>query len=375
MISGLYHHRTQAADAQGIHINEMFRALKRRGVDMKMIALVKDEAVGLESRGGLLDKVISLLPGFVYELMEIGFNVLGILKLYRATRMYRPDFIYERYSIFNIAGCVVSKLTGVPLIEEINAPLAYEKQKYDQLYLKKIAQAVETWIVCQAAFRTVAVTQVLKQILVDNGAIPAKITVMPNGINLDEYKNSISVVTKKRVVLGFTGWFKDWHGLKELIDAFHDHQWHRQGLQLLLVGDGPERERLDNAIIEYGLEEHIIITGAVSRDRLAKMLQEIDVALQPAATQYASPMKLIEYMAAGKAIIAPDQANIRELLKNGENALLFEPGNFADLARQVEKINNSPDLIRTLGLNARKTVQEKPLTWDYNASQVIELLK
>ena len=370
---GIYHHRTQATDAQGIHINEMFNAFIRLGIDMKMVALVRDEALGKESREGLLGRISSEIPSLIYELMEIGFNLPGIFRLYRAVVKTRPLFIYERYSIYNLAGLVVSWLTGVPLIEEVNSPLAHEKKNYGNLHFPGLAQLIETFIINGSA-KTIAVTESLKKMLVSKGANAKNIVVMLNGVNLVDYFVINDVKEKPEVVLGFIGWFRPWHGLEALIDIFGARKWHDQNVRLLLVGDGPLRGRLEKIIARLELEDHVSITGAVPRDRLGDYLKRIDIALQPAATSYACPMKLIEYMAAGKAIVAPDQPNIRELLVHEHNGLLFDPGNVAAQARQIELLLADGERISQLGRAARKTVETKALTWDHNAAQVMDLI-
>jgi glycosyltransferase involved in cell wall biosynthesis len=373
-IKAIYHHRTQATDAQGIHINEMYNAFLRLGIDMKMVALVKNEAVGQESRKGMTGKIISVLPSFIYELMEISFNFVGFFRLFAAVSQHKPQFIYERYSIYNIAGCLVSKLTNVPLIEEVNSPLTFEKKKYETLHFPKFAQMVENWVV-NNAFKTIAVTRVLKEMLGQNGAHLEKIVVMSNGVNLEDYPlPTIDKSVMTPIVLGFIGWFRDWHGLEQVIETYTQHKWHKKNVEMLFVGDGPEKKNLENVILKNNLKKYVRITGAVDRKQLKNYLQRIDIAIQPAATEYASPMKLIEYMAAQKAIIAPDQANIRELLQDHFNAVLFRPGDWNDFSSKIEKLISDPSLINLLGRRARKTVEEIPLTWDHNARRVLRLI-
>ncbi len=369
----IYHHRTQATDAQGIHINEMVNAFIRQGIDIKMVALVQDEALGQESREGVLGKISSVLPSLVYELMEIGFNIPGIFRLYRTAVKERPLFIYERYSIYNLAGLVVSRLTGIPLIEEVNAPLAREKKTYGDLYFSGMAQFIETLII-NGSSRSITVTEALKKMLVHKGADEKNIVVMPNGINLGDYPVDAAGKKGKELVLGFIGWFRQWHGLESLVKIFAAQKWHEKNVRLLLVGDGPLRGILEKNITRLGLENHVTITGAVPRDQLGDYLDQMDIALQPAATSYACPMKLIEYMAASKAIVAPDQPNIRELLVHAYNGLLFKPGDIDDLARQIESLLTDGEMISRLGRVARKTVETRPLNWNYNAEQVIELI-
>ncbi|PMY01013.1 glycosyl transferase family 1, partial [Pseudomonas sp. MPR-R2A5] len=78
---------------------------------------------------------------------------------------------------------------------------------------------------------------------------------------------------------------------------------------------------------------------------------------------YASPLKLFEYMALSRAIVAPDQANIREVLTDGVDALLFRPGDPAALAEVLARLAAAPELRRRLGAAARRRLEGADLTW------------
>jgi len=268
---------------------------------------------------------------------------------------------------------VVSHLTGIPLIEEVNAPLAHEKKIYGSLHFPRLAQLIETLII-NGSYRSIAVTEALKKMLVHKGADENNVVVMPNGINPWEYPVNAVGKDTTEVILGFIGWFREWHGLETLVKIFAARKWYEKNVHLLLVGDGPLRGSLENSITRLDLKNHVTITGAVPRNRLGDYLNQIDIALQPAATSYASPMKLIEYMAAGKAIVAPNQPNIKELVVHCNNGLLFEPENVDDMAHQIEKLLLDGVKISQLGCAARKTVEKRALTWDHNAAQVIDLI-
>lgn len=374
----VYHHRTQGVDAQGIHVHEMCRAFESLGYRVAKVALHEKEQVGKESRPGLVSRLVSRLPAWAYELLELGYNLVGIPRLYRAVRRHRPLFVYERYSLFNLSGAVVSKLTGTPLALEVNSPLAWEKAHHGSLILKGLAQRLETFIVNSASL-TVAVTGVLKGMLAAQGADAGRIEVMPNGVNLEEYQGADNREgpprrTENGVTLGFVGWFRPWHGLREMLAALDDHGVFRQGAKLVMVGDGPARPELERLIRERGLDRDVSITGAMDRAALFGQLERMDVALQPAATAYASPMKLFEYLAAGKAVVAPDQDNIREVVSHGETALLFSPGDWDGLADSVLELVRDPGLRERLGRAGRAAITREGRTWRDNAARVVRLM-
>jgi glycosyltransferase involved in cell wall biosynthesis len=371
----VYHHRTQGVDAQGIHVREMCRAFERIGYRVAKVALHADEQVGRDSRPGLLSSLVSRLPPLAYELLELGYNLVGIPRLYRTVRRERPAFLYERYSLSNVSGVVVSRLTGVPLVLEVNSPLAREKAAHGGLALPRLAQALETWIVNHAD-RTVAVSDVLRRMLVEKGADAARITVLHNGVNPEDFADPETQEPAGRatVRVGFTGWFRPWHGLVEMVAALDDQGLFASGLEVVLVGDGPVRPALERLVRERSLEGRVTITGPVDRRTLVSHLAAMDIAVQPAATAYASPMKLFEYLAAGKAVVAPDQDNIREVVRDGVEAVLFPPGDFAGLARRVEALAKDPGLRQRLGEAGRRSMAAGRRTWEENAARVAALV-
>lgn len=370
----VYHHRTQGVDAQGIHVHEMCRAFENLGYHVTKVALHAKEQVGRDSRSGLLQRLVSHLPPLVYELLELGYNLVGIPRLYRAVTSQRPLFIYERYSLYNLAGIVVSRLTSTPLALEVNSPLAREKALHGNVVFQGLAQALETYIVNQAT-RTIAVSGVLRRLLVEKGADATKIVVMHNGVNPEEFQSLDQPAVERNapVRLGFVGWFRPWHGLVEMIAALDDHGLFQAGVTLLLVGDGPARPELERVIRERSLENKVTITGPVDRQALVGHLAAMDIAIQPAATDYASPMKLFEYLAVGKTVVAPDQENIREVVRHDVHALLFAPGDWNDFARQVWELVRDPDRRRRLGEAGRRSMSENNRTWTGNAARVVEL--
>jgi glycosyltransferase involved in cell wall biosynthesis len=124
-----------------------------------------------------------------------------------------------------------------------------------------------------------------------------------------------------------------------------------------------------------GLADRVRFTGVVGRADIPRLVAAFDVALQPAATPYASPLKLFEYMALGCAIVAPAQPNILEVLDDGTNALLFPPADPKGLSKALDRLLGEPALRSRLGNNARETLARRSYTWAGNATRVIALVR
>jgi glycosyltransferase involved in cell wall biosynthesis len=167
---------------------------------------------------------------------------------------------------------------------------------------------------------------------------------------------------------------REWHGLDAAIDVVAAAQPFL-GLHLLVAGDGPARESLERQARDLGVSDRVTFAGIVPRDEIPSFVAAFDIALQPRAVRYASPLKIFEYMAAGRAIIAPDLPNIREILWDDETALLIDPDSPLALSCAVERLARDMSLRQRLGTAARWDLLQRGLTWDGNARRVTGLLE
>jgi len=387
----LYHHRTRAGDAQGIHIAEMQRAFRLRGHDVREVALVEagaearaDESGGeVSGLAGLASRLASRLPLPAREALEIAYNAAAYHRLSRALREFRPDFVYERYAANTFAGLLAARRHGVPFVLEVNSPLALEKAQHDGLFFRGFTRRVERWL-CAGADATIAVTRVLAGILEEGGVPSGKVVVMPNGVRREfgigdgaAFRRGLGLPLDVPVA-GFVGWFRAWHGLERLLEAAASPTWREARIHLVLAGDGPAMPALrDMREASPDLRARVVLCGPVPREEIASALAAFDVAVQPAVTPYACPMKIVEYMAAGRAIVAPGSANVRELLTHGETALLCPGGanpSAEDLGNAVLALVRDPVLRSRLGEAARARIFERGYLWEENARRVEDLV-
>jgi glycosyltransferase involved in cell wall biosynthesis len=175
-------------------------------------------------------------------------------------------------------------------------------------------------------------------------------------------------------VLGFTGFVRDWHGLDKVI-AMIAQDPPESPRHLLVVGDGPVRATLEQQARDLNIAHRVQFTGIIERDEVARYVAAFDIALQPAVVSYASPLKLFEYLALGKAIVGPDQPNILEILSADHNAVLFDPEQPDGLAGAVKRLCEDGALRHKVAANARATITEQKLTWHANARRVTDLFE
>ena len=134
--------------------------------------------------------------------------------------------------------------------------------------------------------------------------------VTPNGVDPEAFCAQDNAAAKRarglqdRLVLGFVGYVREWHGLDRVVDLLASREAMKNA-HLLVVGDGPARAPLEVQAARLGIADRVQFTGTMSRDRLPGLIAAFDIALQPLVTAYASPLKLFEYMAEGRTIVAP----------------------------------------------------------------------
>ncbi|MGI4718211.1 MAG: glycosyltransferase family 4 protein [Janthinobacterium lividum] len=376
----LYHHRTRSKDGQYVHIEEMINALRKQGHEVIIVAPPSAETESFGSDAGAVALLKRWLPKWFYELMELGYSLVAYRRLAKAVEQHRPDCIYERYNLFLPAGVWLARKYKLPLLLEVNAPILEERSRYDGLSLTRLARWSQAYA-WKNADMVLPVTRVLGDIVASYGVPQERIVVIPNGINGERFGSAPDVEAAKRalglegnLVLGFTGFVRDWHGLDKVIDLIaNDPPESRR--HLLVVGDGPARAGLEKQARDLGIANRVTFTGIVGRDDVARHVAAFDIALQPAVVAYASPLKLFEYLALGKAIVGPAQPNIEEILAQDKNAVLFDPDSTASLAAAVDRLCVDHALREKVAAGARATIVEQKLTWHENALRVVGLFR
>ena len=195
----------------------MIAALEQEGVS---VAIVQPQRV--DAMKPAVQK--QLLPKPVYELLEFAYSGLEFFKLAAAIRRERPDAIYERANIHMLSGVWAARLFGLPLLLEVNAPLAEERGKFGGLALPAFAHWSEETAWRNARY-VLPVTGVLGAMIEQAGVSPDRIVVTPNGVNTEKFRlvetaarPPLPAAFTSGPVLGFVGYVRAWHGLPQVVD-------------------------------------------------------------------------------------------------------------------------------------------------------------
>ena len=321
----------------------------------------------------------------------------------------RPDVIYQRMSFGNCSGVELSRKWKCPLILEYNGSEVWISSNWGRKpKFKSLALLVEN-INLKHAHLIVTVSEVLADELVERGVPQEKIVCYPNGVDISFFdpgrfnenekkslRESLGLSLDDKIFT-FIGTFGRWHGVDvlaqtvvELVDSHRavidDHH-----LKFLLVGDGSEMPFVKEKINREPYSRYVRFTGLVPHAETPLYLFSSDVLLSPHVPNldgsrfFGSPVKIFEYMAMGKPIIASDLEQLSDLFKGSvyvdkdftreqyENSksLLVKPGRVESLQKAILYILDHESESKNLGINARKLVLQK-YTWEKHVEAILK---
>jgi glycosyltransferase involved in cell wall biosynthesis len=358
-----------------IHVKEFVRALTRHGA---AVALYATRLGGLAPAGFEGVDIHELRIDRHRSVEERERAALGTNhELQRVLQLKGPfDLVYERFSLFTFAGVEYARAIGVPGILEVNAPLIEEQSKYRELADYQGAKDAARRAF-KAASTLVAVSDEVADYLEQYPEARGRIEVVPNGVDPNEFRprNNCDRSGMTGFTVGFVGSLKPWHGLPDLVEAFAALWKNANDARLLIVGDGPERARLEEKLLTDGLQGSVYLTGAIPHDQVPSLLAAFNVAVAPypkLANFYFSPLKVFEYMAAGLPVVAARTGQVAKIIKDGVTGLLFEPGDISAMHAVLDRLRLDPELGRALGRAARAEIL-RGHTWSAVVSRILEL--
>lgn len=282
------------------------------------------------------------------------------------------DAIYERYSLHSWAAAQVAEALHLPYVLEVNAPLRDEARRFRSLAYPDMAAEIEARVYATAD-RIFAVSTPLAKLLVRTGVDRAKVEVMRNAVTPERFPARWH--RGPGLIVGFAGSLKPWHGVEVLADAFAGAARKVFDLRLEVVGDGPLAGVFDRVNLP---PERFRRYGARRHDETLRILASWDIGVAPyvagCPTFYFSPLKVVEYMAAGACPVASDLGDIRYLLGDGARGVLVPPGDASALASAFIELARDRARVASVGARARRHAQAS-LSWHRNARRVLDCLR
>jgi glycosyltransferase involved in cell wall biosynthesis len=297
------------------------------------------------------------------------------------------DLFYERHGYMGYGGLLAARWLGVPIVIEINGNIIKEIDEYG-LEMSSIQRELGRWITYRtwsAANHIVVVSDALKRQLIEQVGIPErKISVVMNGVNIKIFSQ---LFDKERVreqfnindgpVIAFVGSFQPWHGVDLLVASYKLVFSEFPNSQLILVGDGKGRDSITAQIDQLGLTNNVKLLGKLPQDQVAAILSIADIAVAPYPFEHqdivGTPLKLMEYMAAGKAIIA-STAPIHELIQDGITGIRVPPADIDALSKGMLRLLKDDKLRFELGSKASEQALEN-YSWERAVEKIDGIIR
>lgn len=351
------------------HILHNLRGLVNRGFGVHLITpndgLLPPEDTIEGARVTRIPQDLS--QNFLARAVHFGKSVLAHLALHPGYDVVHYRNIWDGFQIAQnkrkFGYKTLFEVNGLPSIE-----LKYHYPGMDAELLAKIKeQEIATLHLADAV---ICPSNVTRDYIASLGLDRKRVTVIPNGVNPSDFAVTPLPVRDGRVpVLLYIGTLADWQGLDIVIKSL-PKILAEQPAKLKIVGRGRSRQRkmLAKQIRKLGLEEHVILQPAVPHHEIPALISEADICLAPLGlndrnvTQGACPIKVLEYMAAGRPLLASNMPIVRELVREDVDGLLFSPNDPDDLARQALLLLKDVELSQRLAESAAGHAREK-FTW------------
>ena len=289
-------------------------------------------------------------------------------------------FVWQRHELFHTAGPRLARALGVPSVVFVPAPLVWQARHWGVRrpgWSRWVERAGE-----QTPLRTADVvacgSATVAEQIARMGVEEHRIVITATGSDPDLFRERpdrdamrARLDVEGRFVVGWVGSFRRFHALEQAVDAVA----HLEHATLVLVGDGPERSRIEALARERDVAT--VCTGTVPHDEIPAYLAAMDVALVLAAADvpfHYSPLKLAEYLSAGLAVIAPRAGALPEQLRDGVDAVLVRPGDGDELASALRRLQHDPGERARLG-GAARTAAAEHWSWDRSVERVLEVAR
>jgi glycosyltransferase involved in cell wall biosynthesis len=282
----------------------------------------------------------------------------------------RSDVVIERYSLQSGAGRAATRRCGIPLTLEVNAPVAKEAARHRGLD-DPFAELREHEAIRSADRIHVVSPALMHYVRTVAPDVPA--AWIPNGAEVSWFREAPLPPLPElpgRVVIGFVGSMKPWHGVGQLLDAFTRVRRDTPEAALVLVGSGPGQAEVFERTCRADLLGHALCAGHVPHAEVPSLLARFEIAVAPYLPLedfYFNPLKVVEYLAAGKPVIYSDQGDLRALV--GRGGLGYEPGSVPQLAERLAQLLGDPALRERLARAA--AVRGARLDWKVIAERVV----
>lgn len=362
------------------HVRETCRALQGAGHEVVVLCSRRGSDQFQDCDLEVVEKAPVQAKKLGYDLRNLWHNIPYYRAAKKLVKERKIEAVYERFSLYGLAGTWLGRRYKLPRIVEVNAFLSVEHQH--KIHFLKWARWAEKYIALRAPALTV-VSQPLHDSLVGLGVESARITNMPMAVDIDHFcpnRDRGEAIRKKwhledRYVIGYVGSLSGWHGIPLLPTITQRLLEFRQDFALFVVGGEQNHLRkYQQKVREMNLENHLIFAGSIPYQQVPDYINAMDVALVPDTNYWTCPTKMFEYQASGVPTVAPEYPAIVHAMNHGEEGMIFPPRNLSEMVDHITYLADKPELREEMGEKARKRVAATH-SWQNNMEQILKLFE
>ncbi len=267
----------------------------------------------------------------------------------------KVDLIHAHWSLAGVISCIAGKITRTEVITTLHGS-DIAKAKSSRAYWMLL------YICLKLSHRIITVSTSLEQELLS--LFPkfySKIKTISNGVEKSLLDINMNVSSSKMIKLIYIGSLIPLKGVKIILNAVAEYRG-KNSIQLTIIGDGPEKESLQQLTNYLQIESQVNFTGSVPASDIATELSNADILIL-ASSREGRPSVLLEAMAAGVPVIASNIEAVNNLITHGKNGLLFDLDIESSLTLELEKLANNHKLRALFSTEGRKFIRSKKLLW------------
>ncbi|MGZ4317716.1 MAG: glycosyltransferase [Gaiellaceae bacterium] len=371
-------------DATRTHTLELARGLAREGFEIELVARGPDPEIA----GVRFHSAGPPRPSRLRRLVAINWSAVRVLW----TRRRRAHTCYVRHYWGQIPSVLAARALHYRVVTQVDdmpyGPGYEGRRPGPRAWLADRIRRRTAASMVRAAAAIVAVTDNLKALLVrDYAARPDQVVVLPNGVDVELFRPLDRAAALRASALDpgaryaiFTGLFAEWVDFDTLLGAFARVAAERPEARLLLVGDGAERPRVESLVDKLGIREQVVLIGFVREpERVATLLGAATVCLVANRPEHrarigVSPVKLAEYLAAGRAVVADAMPGVEDVVGGGGAGIVFPVEDVDAAAEALGSLLDDQQRADELGRAGRRLAEER-YSWQSIAEQTARLLR
>lgn len=279
-------------------------------------------------------------------------------------RFRSAPYVWQHHDLFQTRGLKLAKRLGIPSVLFVDAPYVWESRKWGirrsgwEWFSKRWGDALP----CRKADLVLVVSEEVKRAVIDLGVDESRVLITPCTVSPKRFDRAQDHQVRRSLgltgnfVIGWVGSFRKFHGLDLLVDAYREASKFSQQSKLLLIGDGPERIRLEEKVDEYGLRDRVMFLGNIPHNEVHAYISSFDVAVLPSRLDegfHYSPLKLREFFAAGVPVIASAVGDVKQVIEASGGGWLVPPGNKDSIADEIVRVESERAAVVAAAAKAR----------------------